>query len=204
MRSQRAIRSRALLRAQAGSTRGDHPLRPSGLERRPSTWPGFPWASLRRTRMPSCRWSIRAVAFQVFDATYGYVTRALSLLRANTADPDVPIHVAGRCRRPSSAPDELAGFLGRGGDDACETIGVSLYDWTTTPPVPGEALSRRSRTRSRPSRSRSRVSSRCSGITLTSASTGMKLVSPTSAGRRARGRSPRCLRRRCVRGSTRD
>jgi hypothetical protein len=73
-----------------------------------------------------------------FDATYGYVTRALRLLRVNTGNPDVPIHVAGGVAN-RLGPEELAGFVAAVEDDD-GTIGVSLYDWMTTSPQAWKAL----------------------------------------------------------------
>jgi hypothetical protein len=69
-------------------------------------------------------------AFRGFDATYGYVTRALRLLRLNTGRTDVSIHVAGGVA-DRLGPEELAGFTAAVEDDGA-TIGVSLYDWMTT------------------------------------------------------------------------
>jgi hypothetical protein len=77
-------------------------------------------------------------AYSGFDATYGYVTRALRLLRLHTGDPDVPIHVAGGVAN-RLGPDELAGFVAAVSDDG-STIGVSLYDWMTTPSAAWTAL----------------------------------------------------------------
>ena len=71
-------------------------------------------------------------SLQGFDATYGYVTRALRLLRLQTGNPDVAIHVAGGVAN-RLGPEELAGFAAAVSDDG-GTIGVSLYDWATTPP----------------------------------------------------------------------
>ena len=70
-------------------------------------------------------------AFKGFDATYGYVTRAIRLLRLQTGNPDVSIHVAGGVAN-RLGPEELAGFAAAVSDDG-GTIGVSLYDWATTP-----------------------------------------------------------------------
>ena len=71
-------------------------------------------------------------ALSGFDATYGYVTRALRLLRAHTRDPEVAIHVAGGVA-DRLGPEEFAGFAAAVDDDGA-TVGVSLYDWATTPP----------------------------------------------------------------------
>ena len=106
-------------------------------------------------------------AFKGFDATYGYVTRALRLLRAQTGSPDVPIHVAGGVA-DRMGPEELAGFVAAVSDDG-SVLGVSLYDWATTPPRGarsrrsplGQASRRRSRSRGgapgAPSRPRGRA-----------------------------------------------
>jgi hypothetical protein len=82
-------------------------------------------------------------AYKGFDATYGYVTRALRLLRTNTGRPDVQIHVAGGVA-DRLGPDELAGFVAAVADDG-STIGVSLYDWMTTPPRAWKSLAQLSR-----------------------------------------------------------
>jgi hypothetical protein len=67
-----------------------------------------------------------------FDATYGYVTRSLRLLRTATGNPDVPVHVVGGVA-DRLGPEELAGFAAAVADDG-GTLGVSLYDWATTRP----------------------------------------------------------------------
>ena len=76
------------------------------------------------------------------------MTRALRLLRALTARPDVQIHVAGGVAN-RLGPEELAGFVAAVADDG-GTIGVSLYDWMTTPPAawgrsPAQSLGHASR-----------------------------------------------------------
>ena len=77
-------------------------------------------------------------ALRGFDATYGYVTRSLRLLRVHTGDPEVAIHVIGGVAN-RLGPEELAGFVAAVGDDG-GTIGVSLYDWMTTPPASWRSL----------------------------------------------------------------
>lgn len=132
LRSQRAVMLARTLNDAAGSTPvAIIPFNPRGLERRPSTWPGFPWAELAETADAFAPMAYTGGAFKGFDATYGYVTRALRLLRAQTGDPDVPIHVAGGVA-DRLGTEELAGFAAAVSDDG-GTIGVSLYDWATTP-----------------------------------------------------------------------
>jgi hypothetical protein len=108
------------------------PFNPRGLERHPHTWPGFPYAQLAATSDAFAPMVYTSGSVRGFDATYGYVTRALRLLRTETQNPDVPIHVIGGIAN-GLGPEELAGFSAAIADDG-DTIGVSLYDWTTTRP----------------------------------------------------------------------
>jgi hypothetical protein len=133
LRSRRAV----VLAAQLRQAAGDRPLaivpfNPRGLERRPQTWPGFPWEGLAASADAFAPMIYTGGGLTGFDATYGYVTRALRLLRVQTNRPDVPIHVIGGVAN-RMGPDELAGFVAAVGDDGA-TIGVSLYDWLTTTP----------------------------------------------------------------------
>lgn len=115
------------------------PFNPRGLERHPHTWPKFPWAGLAATADAFAPMIYTSGSVRGFDATYGYVTRALRLLRTETGEPDVPIHVIGGIAN-GLGPEELAGFSAAIADDG-GTIGVSLYDWTTTRPVEWAVLS---------------------------------------------------------------
>ncbi len=132
LRSRRAVALARRLRAEARDTPvAIVPFNPRGLERRPSTWPGFPWAELAQSADAFAPMVYTGGSLKGFDATYGYVTRALRLLRAQTGNPDVAIHVAGGVAN-RLGPEELAGFVAAVEDDGA-TIGVSLYDWATTP-----------------------------------------------------------------------
>lgn len=131
LRSRRAVALATQLRAEAGDTPlAIIPFNPRGLERHPRTWPGFPWAELAQVADAFAPMVYTGGAMKGFDATYGYVTRSLRLLREATGNPEVPIHVAGGVADRLAA-DELAGFAAAVADDG-STIGVSLYDWTTT------------------------------------------------------------------------
>lgn len=133
LRSQRAVALARRLKQAAGDTPvAIIPFNPRGLEARPRTWPHFPWADLAQVADAFAPMIYTGGALRGFDATYGYVTRALRLLRAETGNPDVPIHVVGGVAN-RLGPDELAGFAAAVQDDG-ETIGVSLYDWLTTLP----------------------------------------------------------------------
>jgi hypothetical protein len=131
LRSRRAVALTTRLRDEAEETPlAIIPFNPRGLERRPSTWPRFPWAELAENADAFAPMIYTGGAFRGFDATYGYVTRALRLLRLNTGRTDVSIHVAGGVA-DRLGPEELAGFTAAVEDDGA-TIGVSLYDWMTT------------------------------------------------------------------------
>jgi hypothetical protein len=114
------------------------PFNPRGLERHPKTWPRFPWAQLAASADAFAPMIYTSSSVRGFDGTYGYVTRALRLLRTDTAQPDVPIHVIGGVANRLGG-EELAGFAAAVKDDG-STIGVSLYDWTTTSPAAWRAL----------------------------------------------------------------
>jgi hypothetical protein len=134
LRTRRAIALAQRVRAEAPQTPlAIIPFNPRGLERHPRTWPGFPWAELAATADAFAPMVYTGASVKGFDATYGYVTRALRLLRTATADPDVSIHVAGGVA-DRLGPEELAGFAAAVSDDGA-TVGVSLYDWATTRPA---------------------------------------------------------------------
>ena len=139
LRSKRAVTLARQLREAAGDTPlAIIPFNPRGLERRPTVWPRFPWAELGESADAFAPMIYTGGALKGFDATYGYVTRALRLLRVNTGNPDIPIHVAGGVAN-RLGPEELAGFVAAVEDDG-GTIGVSLYDWMTTSPRAWKAL----------------------------------------------------------------
>jgi hypothetical protein len=139
VRSRRAVDLARRLRAAAAETPlAIVPFNPRGLERRPGTWPRFPWAELAASADAFAPMVYTGGALAGFDATYGYVTRALRLLRAHTGNPDVRIHVAGGVA-DRMGPEELAGFVAAVSDDG-GAIGVSLYDWATTRPAAWRAL----------------------------------------------------------------
>jgi len=119
------------------------PIDPRALERRPDRWPRYPWAELALDADAFAPMIYTGGAFKGFDATYGYVTRSLRLLRLHTESPDVPIHVIGGVA-DRLGPEELAGFAAAVADDG-STIGVSLYDWLTMRPAAWKALAPLSR-----------------------------------------------------------
>ena len=132
LRSKRAVDLTRRIRREVGEMPlAIVPFNPRGLERRPTTWPRFPWAELAQNADAFAPMIYTGGAYKGFDATYGYVTRAIRLLRMHTANPDVPIHVAGGVA-DRMGREEFEGFAAAVADDG-GTIGVSLYDWETTP-----------------------------------------------------------------------
>jgi hypothetical protein len=131
LRSQRALDLTRRIRREAGEMPlAIVPFNPRGLERRPTTWPRFPWAELAQNADAFAPMIYTGGAFKGFDATYGYVTRAIRLLRTNTGNTEVAINVAGGVA-DRMGREELDGFAAAVADDG-RTIGVSLYDWNTT------------------------------------------------------------------------
>jgi hypothetical protein len=138
LRSRRAVALARRVRQEAGDTPlAIIPFNPRGLERQPKAWPDFPWMALA-SECDAFAPMVYTSGLKGFDATYGYVTRALRLLRADTGNPDVPIHVIGGVAN-QLGPNELAGFAAAVEDDG-NTIGVSLYDWLTTRPAEWRVL----------------------------------------------------------------
>jgi hypothetical protein len=134
LRSRRAVALARRVRLEAPQTPfAIIPFNPRGLERHPRTWPGFPWAELAATSDAFAPMVYTGSSVTGFDATYGYVTRALRLLRVATSDPDVSIHVVGGVADRLGS-EELAGFAAAVSDDG-GTVGASLYDWATTRPA---------------------------------------------------------------------
>jgi hypothetical protein len=144
LRSRRAVALARRLRLEAGETPlAIIPFNPRGLERHPSAWPRFPWIELAEVADAFAPMVYTGGGVSGFDATYGYVTRALRLLRVQTGNPEIPIHVIGGVA-DRLGTDELAGFSAAVEDDA-NTIGVSLYDWMTTRPAAWRVLAPLSR-----------------------------------------------------------
>jgi hypothetical protein len=141
LRSRRAVALARRVREEAGNRPlAIVPFNPRGLERNPRAWPGFPWVELAQVADAFAPMVYTGGSLRGFDATYGYVTRALRLLRVETGRPDVRVHVVeGVANR--LGPEELAGFAAAVDDDG-GTIGVSLYDWATTPSATWPVLQR--------------------------------------------------------------
>jgi hypothetical protein len=138
-RSRRLLALARTLRTEAGAL----PiyaitLPPRMLERRPTAWPGFPWAELTGLFDGFVPMAYTGSAFRGYEATYGYVARSLALLRTLTANPTVVIHAAGGVANRMNA-DELRAFADAVADDG-RVVGWSLYDYATTTPAGWGAL----------------------------------------------------------------
>ena len=88
-------RSRSGSGGSGGDAARDRAVQPARARAPAEHVATVPWAELAATSDAFAPMVYTGGAFRGFDATYGYVTRALRLLRAQTGNPDVPIHVAG-------------------------------------------------------------------------------------------------------------
>ena len=175
------------LTARVRAAAGDIPLaivpfNPRGLERRPSTLAALPVGRARAERGRVRADDLHGRRVHGLRRDVRLRRRARSASCARTAgDPDVAIHVAGGVA-DRLGREELEGFAAAVADDG-RTIGVSLYDWGRPRRRARGAPSRRLRryeARPRAAGRASRAGAR--GCTFTSASTGMKFVSPDQRG----------------------
>ena len=111
---------------------------PRGMEIKPAYWPSFPYtqlAGIYDVFLPMVYWTY---SVHGPDGAYGYLGRALALLRSGTGDPDVQIHLVGGTSY-DSVPTEQRAFAELVTDDGRLT-GWSLYDWFGTKPAVWKAL----------------------------------------------------------------
>lgn len=138
LRTQRTVALMRRLVAEAGETPvAAITLPPRMLERRPTLWPGFPWAELAGLADAFVPMAYTS-SLTGYEATYGYVARSLAQLRALTGSPELAIHAAGGVANRMT-PDELQAFADAVTDDR-RVRGWSLYDLTTTGPAGWRAL----------------------------------------------------------------
>lgn len=140
LRTRRALTLSQQLRAYVP----DEPLgaiipSPRGMELKPGYWPGFPYAELAGVYdafLPMTYWTY---SVKGPDAAYGYLARALALLRAATADhPGLLVHLVGGTSYRATLDEEQA-FAELVADDG-RLAGWSLYDWFGTTPAAWRAL----------------------------------------------------------------
>ena len=132
------------MRAEAGAT----PIAaitypPRAFERHLSWWPGFPWAQIAAQVDALVPMLYAGGGFRGYDATYGYVSRSLRLLRAAVGD-GIAVHAAGGVANRMNA-EELKAFNDALLDDG-KISGWSLYDLQTMTPAGWTAMARLSET----------------------------------------------------------
>jgi hypothetical protein len=131
LRTQRLVRVADDLRR---GVRPDFPLgaiipSPRGLELSPTVWPGFPYVELAArfdVFLPMVYFTYRT---QTASQTRRYVASSIAVLRRETDDPDLFIHVIGGVG-DRARPGQTRGFV----DAVCAAgvFGGSLYDFATT------------------------------------------------------------------------
>jgi hypothetical protein len=102
---------------------------PRGLELSPTAWPGFPYQGLAErfdVFLPMVYFTYRTNGRR---ETRTYVSESIAVLRRETGDPDVRIHLIGGVA-DSATLGEVRGFA----DAVCgdRLLGASLYDFATT------------------------------------------------------------------------
>ncbi len=142
LRTKRLLALGRRLRAAVGADAALGAIVPSprGMELLPAYWPGFPWAGLRESFdvfLPMAYYTYR---FDDADAAYGYLARSLAIIREETGDAEVPIHLIGGIADRTSALEARA-FTQLVLDDG-HLLGWSLYDWATTRPSTWSELAR--------------------------------------------------------------
>ena len=112
---------------------------PVGMRLLPRYWPGFPYAALDRTFdafLPMTYYTYRAHGSA---AVARYVQTSVAIIRTQTGDASVPIHVIGGLADATSNSD-VAAFARTVG--TCGARGFSLYDFFETKPAVWSLLSR--------------------------------------------------------------
>jgi hypothetical protein len=130
-RNRRLLALSARLRSAVGPT---YPLgaiipSPVGMKLLPRYWPGFPFAAIARTYdvlLPMAYYSYRAHGSA---AVARYVRTSVAIIRAQSGDPSVPIHVIGGLANATGTVQAAAFLQAVAG---CGVRGFSLYDFFAT------------------------------------------------------------------------
>jgi hypothetical protein len=112
---------------------------PVGMRRHPTYWPHFPFAELAKTFdtfLPMAYFSYYA---KTPPAAYAYAHDVIEAIRAQSAQPHVPIHIIGGIASAASLPAVTA-FMRAAGD--CNVVGISLYAFAETSASEWSALGR--------------------------------------------------------------
>lgn len=130
-RSQRLLELSRRLRAEVGEA---YPLgaiipSPRGMQLVPSSWPGFPYAelgSIYDVFLPMTYFSYRV---EGGSAVEDYIVRSMAIIREETGNALVPIHVIGGIGDRTSRR-EARGFMRAA--IGCRALGWSVYDYSVT------------------------------------------------------------------------
>jgi hypothetical protein len=130
-RSQRLLELSRQLRAEVG---GSYPLgaiipSPRGMQLVPSYWPGFPYAELAGIYdvfLPMTYFSYRVEGGKAVE---DYIVRSMAIIREETGNASVPIHVIGGIGDRTSRL-EARGFMRAA--MGCRAVGWSVYDYSVT------------------------------------------------------------------------
>ena len=101
-------------------------------------WPDFPWQELRDLHevwLPMAYWSDRSE--EGFTDPHGNVSQNVARVRGDLDDPCAVVSVIGGCDAETAAEDYEA--MVRAGTEQ-QAIGVSIWDWPTTPPTAWPAM----------------------------------------------------------------
>jgi hypothetical protein len=139
LRSKRMLALSRRIRAAVGES---YPLgaiipSPRGMELTPTYWPGFPYAALAGIYdvfLPMSYWTYRV---EGRAEARRYIERSIEIIREETGDASVPIHVIGGVGDATSRA-EARGFM-----DAvwgCDPVGWSIYDFSVTREATWRAL----------------------------------------------------------------
>src|SRR5581483_9444190 len=115
-------------------------ITPSPIGMSPSYWPGIPYAALSRVYdafLPMAYSTLRDVRGRA--ATRAYLSDTVAAIRAASGDAKLPIHLIGGLGGGMGV-QETAGFLQAVA--ACDPLGYSVYEFTTTRATTWAALSR--------------------------------------------------------------
>ena len=112
LRTSRLLRLSAQIRRAVGPDYALGAIIPSprGMQTNPEYWPGFPYRSLLRTYdvfLPMTYFTWRV---SDRDGAHQYTSFNIRIIRNETGDPTVPIHVIGGIANEAT-PDETAGFV---------------------------------------------------------------------------------------------
>jgi hypothetical protein len=131
LRTRRLLTLSTRLRAALGSAYALGAIIPSpvGMRLLPRYWPGFPYAALARVYdvfLPMTYYTYRAHGPA---AVSRYVQTSVGIIRTQTGNPSVPIHVIGGLADATSNSDAAAFVRAT---SACGTRGFSFYDFFET------------------------------------------------------------------------